>query len=290
MGLVEDRVAVVIGGTSGIGARSAELLAEEGARVVIAGRRRTEGEALATRLGNEAAFVACDVTIESDVANVVTYARERFGRVDILVNSAGDAGAPGGVTAVDLMRLHATLAVHLGGVMAGMKYAAPVMVGQGSGSIVNIASIGGRVAGWTGLGYSAAKAAVIHVSRCAAIELGESGVRVNSVSPGPILTGIFGKGAGLDPADADSRAGELEPLFTSALAQWQPLRHAGVPDDVAPAVVWLASDASRFVNGHDLVVDGGISAGRPISVLQAERAQMGPVLLGNKESRAAAGS
>jgi NAD(P)-dependent dehydrogenase (short-subunit alcohol dehydrogenase family) len=221
---------------------------------------------------------------------VIAYAREHFGRLDVLVNSAGDAGAPGGVATIDLERLQATLAVHLGGVMAGMKYAASIMVEQGSGSIINIASIGGRVAGWTGLGYSAAKAAVIHVSRWAAIELGESGVRVNSVSPGPIVTGIFGKGAGLDPGDADRRASELEPLFTSALVQWQPLRRAGKPDDVAPAVVWLASDDSRFVNGHDLIVDGGICAGRPISVSKAERALMGAVLLGDHEPPGTVGS
>jgi NAD(P)-dependent dehydrogenase (short-subunit alcohol dehydrogenase family) len=160
-----------------------------------------------------------------------------------------------------------------------MKHVAPIMLEQGSGSIVNVASIGGRAAGWTGIAYSAAKAAVIHATRCAAIELGEQGVRANSVSPGPILTGIFGKGAGLDPAVADRRAPELEPLFTRALAGWQPLKRAGVPDDVAPACLWLVSDASRFVNGHDLVVDGGITAGRPVSVSIAERTQMAEVLL-----------
>src|SRR5262249_23595790 len=194
MNLLEGQVAVVIGGTSGIGAASAELLAAEGATVVVAGRREADGEAIAAVIGPPASFQPCDVLKESDVEAVVARTLDSHKRIDIVVNSAGDAGAPGGVATVDLDRVQLTLAVQLGGVLAGMKYAAPAMVKQGRGSIVNVASIGGRIAGWTGLGYSAAKAAVIQVTRCAAIELGQSGVRVNSVSPGPILTGIFGKG------------------------------------------------------------------------------------------------
>jgi NAD(P)-dependent dehydrogenase (short-subunit alcohol dehydrogenase family) len=283
MGLVDEQVAVVVGGTSGIGARTAELLAAEGAQVVIAGRRRAEGEALAARLGSPAMFLSCDVLAESDVKELITRTHERFGRIDALINSAGDAAPTGGIADLDLDRFQHALAVHLGGVMAAMKHVAPVMVEQGSGSIVNIASIGGRVAGWTGLGYSAAKAAVIHVTRCAAVELGERGVRANSVSPGPILTGIFAKGAGVDPAVADRRATDLAPLFTTALEFWQTIRRPGVPDDVAPAAVWLASHSSRFVTGHDLIVDGGICAGRPLSVSLAERAQMGPILLAARD-------
>jgi NAD(P)-dependent dehydrogenase (short-subunit alcohol dehydrogenase family) len=279
MGLVEEKVAVVIGGTSGIGAATAELLAGEGASVVIAGRRRPEGEALAERCGPNATFIACDVLIENDIERLVSDARKRFDRIDALVNCAGDAAPTGAVADVDLHRLNRTIAVHLGGVIAATKHVAPLMLEQGSGSIVNVASIGGRLGGWTGLGYAAAKAAVIQVTRSAAVELGERGVRANSVSPGPVLTGIFAKGAGIDPARADERARDLEPLFRSALAPWQPLRRAATPDDIAPAVVWLASDASGFVNGHDLVVDGGISAGRPISIQVAERQQMAPILL-----------
>ncbi len=288
MGLVDEKVAVVIGATSGIGARTATLLAEEGAKVVIGGRRLAEGEALAQQLGLTAMFVRCDVLVEADVQQIIQAACDRFGRIDALINCAGDAAPTGGIADVDLERFDRTLAVHLGGVVAGMKRVAPVMLEQGSGSIVNIASIGGRVAGWTGLGYAAAKAAVIQVTRCAAVELGERGVRANSISPGPILTGIFAKGAGVDPAEADRRAGDLGPLFTSALESWQPLRRAGTPEDVAPAAVWLASDGARFVNGHDLVVDGGICAGRPISVSLAERAQMAPILLAAGEPQQAA--
>jgi NAD(P)-dependent dehydrogenase (short-subunit alcohol dehydrogenase family) len=283
MSSVHEKAVVVLGATSGIGAATAELLAREGAAVVIAGRRAREGESLAERLGADASFMVCDVLVEEQVQALIARARDRLGRIDGLINCAGDAGAVGGVASLDLSAVQRTLAVHLGGTLVAMKHVAPIMLEQGSGSIVNVASIGGSRAGWTGVAYSTAKAAVIHATRCAAIELGEQGVRANSVSPGPILTGIFGKGAGLEPALADERANELEPLFTAALANWQPLRGAGVPDDVAPACAWLVSDASRFVNGHDLVVDGGICAGRPVSVFAAERSRMAAVLLGANE-------
>jgi NAD(P)-dependent dehydrogenase (short-subunit alcohol dehydrogenase family) len=279
MGSVDGKAVVVVGATSGIGAATAELLVGEGADVVLGGRRAQVGAALAERLGSSARFVVCDVLDESDVETLIATARGTLDRIDALVNCAGDAGALGGVANLALDGLERTLAVHLGGTLAAMKYVAPVMLEQGCGSIVNVASIAGRIAGWTGVAYAAAKAGVIQATRSAAIELGERGVRANSVSPGPILTGIFGKGAGLDPAVADRRASELEPLFRAALTSWQPLRRAGVPSDVAPACTWLVSDASSFVNGHDLVVDGGISAGRPVSVSISERTQMAEVLL-----------
>jgi NAD(P)-dependent dehydrogenase (short-subunit alcohol dehydrogenase family) len=287
MGSVDGKAAIVFGATSGIGAATAELLVHEGADVVLAGRRALEGEALAERLGSSACFIACDVLEESDIEALIATARGRLERIDALVNCAGDAGAVGGVANLALEGLERTLAVHLGGTLAAMKHVSPVMLEQGSGSIVNVASIGAHIAGWTGVAYAAAKAGVVQATRSAAVELGEHGVRANSVSPGPILTGIFGKGAGLDPALADRHARELEPLFTSALASWQPLRRAGVPGDVAAACAWLASDASGFVNGHDLVVDGGISAGRPGSVSLSERRRMAEVLLASDHSAGA---
>src|SRR5262249_42893730 len=252
----------------------------------IAGGRRPQGEELVSRLGTRAEFVRCDVTVESDVARAVAHTVDRFGGLDALVNSAGGGvPEPRGITAADLATTEATLRVHLVGVVAAMKHAAPVMVAQGSGSIVNIASLGGVLAGWSGLSYSAAKAALIHVTRCVAVELGEHGVRVNSVSPGPTLTGIFGKSAGLDPGKADGCVGELETLFASLVRPWQPLPRMAVAEDVARVVVWLATDGSSFVNGHDLVVDGGISAGRPFSVSDGSRDKIsGALRLGLTQS------
>lgn len=170
------------------------------------------------------------------------------------------------------------MAVHVGGVVSGLKHAAAIMLRQGSGSIINIASVGGYVAGWSPIDYSTAKAAVIHLTRCAAVELGEQGVRVNSISPGPIPTGIFAKGAGWDPTDADQAAELLEPVFRRALAAWQPIRRVGMTEDVAAAALWLAGDHSTFVTGQNLAVDGGISAGRPASVSAAGFAEIAAAL------------
>jgi NAD(P)-dependent dehydrogenase (short-subunit alcohol dehydrogenase family) len=197
MGALEGKVAVIAGGTSGIGARAAELFVSQGAAVVVGGRREPEGKDLVVKLGPRARFVPTDVTVESDVEDLIGDAVVRFGRLDVVINNAGIGGSPpGGLDTIDLERFWAIMAVHVGGVLAGMKYAARVMLGQGSGSIVNTASTGGRLGGWTATDYSAAKAAVIQLTRSAAVELGEHGIRVNSVSPGPVPTGITSRSAG----------------------------------------------------------------------------------------------
>lgn len=279
MGVLNDKVAVVTGATSGIGASIAEHFVAEGARVVIAARRQGPGETLVARLGPTASFVRTDVTIETDVAALIESTVGRWGRLDCLVNNAGTGGIGATVATVDLDAFQQAMTVHVGGVLAGMKHAATVMTAQGAGSIINVASIAGGQAGWTSIDYAAAKAAVIQLTRCAAIELADHGVRVNSISPGPTLTGIFAKSAGIDPGRADERAGELEGVFLARLEQWQPLRRVGVPGDIAPAAVWLASDGAAFVTGQDLVVDGGITAGRPASVAAADREAMGGVII-----------
>jgi NAD(P)-dependent dehydrogenase (short-subunit alcohol dehydrogenase family) len=275
MDVLRDKVSIITGATSGIGARIATLFAGEGSTVVIAGRRAVEGQELADLLGDQASFVQTDVADEAQVEALVQHAVQQFGRLDALVNNAGEGGVPpGGLEDIDLDACLRMLQVHAGGVLAGMKYAARVMARQGTGSIINTASTSARLAGWSGTGYSAAKAAVVQLTRCAAIELGPIGIRVNSISPGPIMTGIFAKAAGMEPREADRTAEQLEPAFLEALENHQPLRRAGKPDDVAKVAVWLASDAAGFVNGQDITVDGGITAGRPIQVSQLERRQL----------------
>jgi NAD(P)-dependent dehydrogenase (short-subunit alcohol dehydrogenase family) len=150
-------------------------------------------------------------------------------------------------------RTSAAMSVLLRAMVLGIKYAAPIMIGQGQGSIVNVASIAGHRTGYAGATYSAAKAAVIHLTRCAAMELGEKNVRVNSISPGAIVTGIFGKAFGIADDAADRTAAVLDETFT----KFQPIPRAGRPEDIARAAAWLASDGSTFVTGNDLVVDGG---------------------------------
>lgn len=262
MGALDGKVAVITGGTSGIGACTAELFVQEGARVVIAGRRRERGEEIAARLGASARFIRADVAIERDVAAMIQLAVDSFGRLDCLFNNAGEITARDGIVTIDLARFNADLAVHLGGALLGMKHAAPIMMRQQSGSIINMASVNGTRAGYTSPTGATAKAAVIHLTKAVAVELGPHGVRVNTISPGPVLTGLFGKALGLDPDTADRDPEVVRSALADFVSKIQPLRGIATPQDIARVALFLASDASRFVTAHDLVVDGGITAGR----------------------------
>jgi NAD(P)-dependent dehydrogenase (short-subunit alcohol dehydrogenase family) len=278
MGTLAGKVAIVVGGTSGIGARTVQLFIAEGARVVIAGRRRDEGEQLARELGSAASFIATDVTSESDIEAMIEHAVTRFGRIDCLMNNAGNPGKVSTIADLDMAHFDSIFAVHVRGTVLAIKHAAPVMLKQGSGSIINTASIAGHVSGYSSFSYSTAKAAVIHLTKCLAVELGEKNIRVNSISPGPIVTGIFGKGAGLPSSIADRQTEKLKAAFAAALPAVQAMPRVGMPEDCAQAALFLASDASGFVNGQDIAVDGGILAGRPASTVAAERAQLGRLL------------
>ena len=268
---LKGKVAVVTGVTSGIGARTAEVFVAEGAQVVIAGRRKERGERLAQKLGDAASFLRTDVSVEADVKAMVDHAVDRFGRLDCLMNNAGRGSQFAAIADADLEQFDAVIAVHLRAVLAGMKYAARVMAVQGTGSIINVASVNGTRAGLGGHYYSAAKAAAIHLTRCAAIELGEKGIRVNSLSPGMIATGAFGKYMGMQSDEADDHPEYAEAAIGSVLPRWQPLPYVGRVDDIAQAALFLASDASRFVTGHNLVVDGGISAGWSAALVRPDR-------------------
>lgn len=265
MGVLDGKVAVVAGGTSGIGARIAELFVAEGARTVIASPFVEEGEDLAAKLGADARFHRTNVAEEAQVAALVAAAVAAFGRLDCMVNNAGIAERFGGIAALDMAQYERTFAVVLKGVVLGTKHAAAVMLRQGSGSIINTGSVAGSRAGYGPYDYSAAKAAVIHFTRCVAMELGEKGVRANSISPGGIVTPIFAKALNLAPEQVGQTFAPLE----ATLAKWHPIPRAGRPDDIAQAALFLASDAASFVNGHDLVVDGGLVAGRSWSQQRA---------------------
>lgn len=259
MGRLDGKVAVITGATSGIGWRTAEVFVAEGARIVVAGRRMAEGEALAAQLGSSCVFKQTDVTDEAQVKALIGTALDKFGRLDCLFNNAGGPAQTGGIEGLEVDRFDAAMATLVRSVMLGMKHAAPAMKKQGAGSIINNGSIAGRLAGFSSsLVYGAAKAAVNHLTKCVAMELGESGIRVNSISPGAIATGIFGKALGLTTDAAEKTAATMREIYKTA----QPIQRAGIPDDIAQAAVFLASDESTFINGHDLVVDGGITGGR----------------------------
>jgi NAD(P)-dependent dehydrogenase (short-subunit alcohol dehydrogenase family) len=270
MGVLDGKVAIITGATSGIGERSAELFIEEGAVVVLAGRRAGLGNAIAARLGGNAGFVQTDVAREADVKALIEGTATRFGRIDVLFNNAGHGLPPFRIADTDIETFDRMLAVHVRGVVLGMKYVAPVMQRQRSGSIISTASVSAYRGGASSHAYSTAKAAVLHLTRSVAIELGEDGIRVNSISPGAIVTGIFGKGIGIDPNIADRETAELTTRFANA----QPIPRAGMPDDIARAAVFLASDGSSFINGHDIVVDGGAIVGTRFSQGTAGRKEM----------------
>jgi NAD(P)-dependent dehydrogenase (short-subunit alcohol dehydrogenase family) len=264
MGRLDGKVAVITGGSSGIGEASARLFHAEGASIVIADIRDDRGEALARELGPRASYIHCDVSVETDVKAAVGRAVARFGGLDVMFNNAGIAGAVGGVEEVAVEAFDRTLAVNLRGVFLGVKHAAPAMRRRGRGSIINTASVAGIRAGYGNHVYSAAKAGVIQFTRSVAMELGEHGIRVNCVLPGFIPTPMIGKARGLSAEEAEAKLRIVEDAFTGA----QPIRGPGTPADVARAALWLASDESAFVNGHALVVDGGASGGRMWSTYQ----------------------
>jgi NAD(P)-dependent dehydrogenase (short-subunit alcohol dehydrogenase family) len=243
---------------------------EEGATVVLAGRRADLGQAIAARLGQNASFVQADVGQEADIKALIEGTAQRFGRIDVLFNNAGHGLPPFRIAETDIATWDTMMAVHVRGVVIAMKYVAPIMQRQKSGSIITTASVAGYRAGGSSHAYSTAKAAVLHLTRSVAAELGEDGIRVNSISPGAIVTGIFGKGIGLDPNVADRELATLEARFAKA----QPIPRAGVPDDIARAAVFLASDGASFVNGADIVVDGGAISGRPFSQGVGARKEM----------------
>ncbi len=270
MGALDGKVAIVTGGSSGIGERIVELFVEEGAKVVVAARRQEEGTALEKRLGIR--FIRTDVANESDVKTMVDQTVKWFGRVDCLVNNAGVPSPMVSITEIDVPTIDQLLAVNVRGVLLGIKHVAPVMLAQKAGSIINIGSIAGLRGGASGHIYSATKAAVQSITRSAGAELGEKGIRVNTISPGAIVTGIFAKNAGVEASKAD----RLTDVIKGAFASLQPIPRAGIPEDIAQAAVFLASDGSSFINCQDIVVDGGMtSITRGWSASATARGEMG---------------
>jgi NAD(P)-dependent dehydrogenase (short-subunit alcohol dehydrogenase family) len=262
MGRLDGKAAVITGGASGIGEATVRLFVDEGARVVIADVQDAKGERLADTLGGAAVFQHTDVSSEDDVRAAVQRAVDEYGRLDCMFNNAGRPGAGGPVEQVDMVEFDALLAVLLRGVFMGIKHAAPIMKAQGGGSIVNTASIAGLTGGFSSHVYAAAKAAVIQLTKSTALELGEAGVRVNCICPGAIATPIYRPFFG----EADDQT--VVESMKAGLANVQPIQRSGLAEDIANAALWLASDDASFVNGHALVVDGGLTAGRRWSEFQ----------------------
>ncbi|CDO89354.1 short-chain dehydrogenase [Mycobacterium triplex] len=249
MGRLEGKVAIITGAGSGIGWAAANRFADEGARVVCADISGCEND-IAERLGDVAVPVHVDVTNGADVQHMVATAVDRFGRVDVLLNNAGFGGPHLALADTDEALFDKILAINLKGVFLGMKYAIPTMLDNGGGAIVNTASASGLV-GWKGLScYAAAKAAVVQMTKSAALDYAKTNVRINAICPGMTYTGL----AGAKPDDEVPPGGYLP----TPMARW------GEPAELAAAALFLASDEASFVTGAALAVDGGYSASGPM--------------------------
>ena len=258
MGRLEGKVAIITGATSGIGLKTAEVFATEGASVVLAARRVDEGEAIANRLGHDALFVKTDVLHEEEIINLMEISVERFGKVDAFFCNAGTGGVLQKISEIDAPEFDRSVDILLKNVFFCYKHATKQMRLNGGGSIVANASVAATLGGFSSHFYSALKAAVISLSRSVAIEVAEDHIRVNTVSPGGIATGIFGKSRGMTDKEADIVATRVEEVFSGR----QPIPRAGKPEDIANAVLFLCSDEGSFITAQDLIIDGGATSGR----------------------------
>lgn len=253
-GLLEGKVALVTGGSSGIGRATALAFAREGANVVIAANKNVKGGQEAVRLikkaGGEAIFIKTDVSKRTDVELMVKKSVETYGRLDCAFNNAGVEGSPF-THIVDYSEetWDHVISINLKGAWLCMKYEVSQMVRQGSGSIVNMSSTAGLVGSQVGnSAYVASKHGVVGLTKAVALEYAGQGIRVNAVCPAIIRTPMSEKLFGGDP----QREAQMAAL--------QPIGRVGTPDEVAAAVVWLSSDAASYITGHALPVDGGLIA------------------------------
>src|ERR1700761_6818754 len=256
-GRLEQKVAVVTGAASGIGRATVDLFVAEGARVIAADITDDRGARLEDEHKGMVRYVHCDVSQEKDIEGAITAAKKYFGRLDVLFNNAGTGGARDMADGVTAEGFDSVMHLHVRAALFGMKYAVPLMRAQGGGSIISTASVAGIRTGYGPLLYSIAKAAIVHMTHASAAQLGPENIRVNCICPGLIATNIFANGMGLPSQLADTR---IEAI-AEASKNVQPIPRGGRGRDIAEAALYLASDASSFVNGHALVVDGGLTLG-----------------------------
>ncbi len=253
MGKLTGKTAIITGGARGMGAATAQLFVEEGAKVVITDILEEDGKATAEALGDAAIFVKHDVRLEADWEQVITAALEAFGAIHILLNNAGIV-ATGLIEKQGLQVWEDVIGINLIGPAIGHRLVIPHMEAAGGGSIINVSSTEG-LEGKNGVGaYAASKWGLRGFSKVAAYELGPRGIRVNTIHPGPVNTKIA------NPMDAP--ADVLNPLFT-----YYPLQRLGEPEEVAKLNLFLASDDASFITGAEISIDGGSSAGRYLKML-----------------------
>jgi len=237
MGKLDGKVAIITGASRGIGAAAARRFAAEGARVVLAARTANALAAIAAEIP-EALAVETDVSDEASVRRLVEATMDRFGRLDVAFNNAADHHGLTPLADIPAADFDRTIAVSLRGVFLSMKFEIPAMLATGGGAIVNMSSTAGVAAGTAGLSsYVAAKHGVIGLTKAAALDYADKGIRVNALMPGPIFT-----------------RPEME---AANVGQWVPMKRMGTADEVAAAAAWLCSDESAYITGTALAIDGG---------------------------------
>ncbi len=244
-------VVLITGALTGIGRATALAFARDGDKIVVSGRHEDKGQALAAELralGTEAEFVRADVRNEGEVRNLIDRAVERFGRLDVAVNNAGTEGELGPIVEQSVANYESTFAVNVLGTLLSLKHEMRVMLAQGSGSIINLSSIGGQV-GFAGAAiYTASKHAVEGLTKSAALEGARAGVRVNAVAPGPTETQMLDRFVG--------RSEEAKARFVATI----PSGRASTTDEIAQTIVFLASDKARSLTGQSIAIDGAYTA------------------------------
>ena len=253
---LKDKVALITGGTSGIGAETARLFIDEGAKVVISGRSEEKGSKLADMLGDNASYCLSDITKEEDIQNAISYTTNTFGKLDILFNNAG---GPVGAGLEEVTQKDIDYGVHLllASVILGTRYAISPMRENGGGCIINNSSIAGIRYRQGDPLYSALKAGVTHFTKMSGVELGKDNIRVNAISPGAIATPIFWGGSQRANTLSDDENENKLTKLKGNLAKAVPLKRTGLPEDIANAAIYLASDAGNFITCQDIIVDGG---------------------------------
>ncbi|HET9394828.1 MAG TPA: SDR family oxidoreductase, partial [Nitrospiraceae bacterium] len=255
MTVLNDKIAIVTGASSGIGHAAAKLFAQQGANVIVAARRQPELDALVAdieRSGGKALAVAGDVKDEAYAKRLVDMAVDRFGGLDIAFNNAGIVGEMGPISDLSLAEWHNTLETNLTSAFLGAKYQVPAMIARGGGSIIFTSSFVGYTAGMPGMtAYAASKAGLIGLTQVLAAELGSKCIRVNAILPG-----------GTDTPASITNAPGATPETLAFVERLHALKRMATPDEIARSVLYLASDASSFTTGSALLVDGGVSINR----------------------------
>ena len=251
MGRFDEKVALVTGGSSGIGEAVARAFAAEGAKVAIAARRSKQGQGAASAIrdaGGRAMFVETDVLDAAQIEEAVRQTSRAYGRLDYACNSAGIQGPIGPLHNLTTKQWDDLTGINLKGVWLSLKYEIPLILEQPAGAIVNVASVVGLVGAGGLAAYTAGKFGVVGLTKAAALDYAETGLRINAVCPGSVRTPMYDEVWGDDPAVNERVSG------------MHPVGRVATPQEIAKAVLWLCSDAASYVTGHSLALDGGISA------------------------------